>query len=678
LGGRFAGVHNGALILAGGSHFPKSLFEGGEKVFSDRIDVLETQAGGWRSEFRLERPLAQGASVSTPEGIICLGGGDANRNYATVFRLRWTGSRIERDRLPDLPRPYGFLGAAKLGTAIYVAGGTEAPAATEASRRFWRLDLAAKKPRWEELPPLPGVGRIGAAVVAQAGGIYVVSGASLSRGPDGKPIRTYLQDAFRYRPGDSWQRVADLPGPSVAAPATAYGTRHLLIFGGDNGENATRVQEFKDRHPGFRRDLLVYDTAADRWQSLPDLLPVSLVTTNAVRWGDAMVIPGGEDRPAHRSPSVLMTKSPLRGGGTLAMDTPVETTLFVSGTEDYHTFRIPSLLVTKRGTLLAFCEGRKNGSSDAGRIDTVLRRSTDGGQTWSPLQVLWNDGENTCGNPCPVQDEETGAIHLLLTHNLGEDKESEIHAGTSKGTRTVWVCHSDDEGMTWTTPRDITKTTKLPDWTWYATGPGIGIQIKKGPRKGRLVIPCDHNIAETRQAWSHVIYSDDRGKTWKIGGNAAQDHTNESQVTELSDGRLMLNSRSTDRSKKFRGISYSADGGDTWTDFRYDNTLIEPICQACLLACTPGDGSHLLLFSNPAETEARKNLTVRLSRDDGKTWHVSRTLYPGPAAYSNLAVLPDGNFACLYECGKERPYETITFARFSMGWLTNDGSTAAR
>jgi sialidase-1 len=215
----------------------------------------------------------------------------------------------------------------------------------------------------------------------------------------------------------------------------------------------------------------------------------------------------------------------------------------------------------------------------------------------------------------------------------------------------------------------------MPDWTWYATGPGIGIQIKKGPRKGRLVIPCDHNMAGTRQAWSHIIYSDDRGKTWKVGGNAAQDHTNESQVAELSDGRLMLNSRSTDRSKKFRGISYSADGGDTWTDFRYDNTLIEPICQASLLSHSDGDGSYLLLFSNPAETAARKNLTVRLSHDDGKTWPVSRPLHPGPAAYSNLAALPDGNFACLYECGKESPYETITFARFSMAWLTDPGAS---
>jgi sialidase-1 len=305
----------------------------------------------------------------------------------------------------------------------------------------------------------------------------------------------------------------------------------------------------------------------------------------------------------------------------MRMDSPVQTPVFVSGTEEYHTFRIPSLLVTKRGTLLAFCEGRRDGGGDSGDIDVVLRRSTDGGQTWRPLQVVWNDGANTCGNPCPVQDE-TGAIHLLLTHNLGEDKEAEILAGTSKGARTVWACRSDDDGATRTAPRDITASVKRPDWTWYATGPGIGIRITKGPRRGRLVIPCDHNIAGTRQAWSHVIYSDDRGKTWKIGGNAAQDRTNESQVAELSDGRLMLNSRGTDRSKRFRGISYSADGGETWTDFRYDMTLIEPICQASLIAHAPGDGSPLLLFSNPADTDARRNLTVRLSRDDGR---------PGPS-----------------------------------------------
>jgi sialidase-1 len=349
---------------------------------------------------------------------------------------------------------------------------------------------------------------------------------------------------------------------------------------------------------------------------------------------------------------------------------PRQTPLFVSGTEGYHTFRIPALITTKRGTLLAFCEGRKNGGGDSGDIDLVLRRSSDGGRTWSPLQIVWDDGPNTCGNACPVVDQDTGTIWLLMTHNLGEDRESEIAARTSKGTRTVWVSKSEDDGATWSPPREITGTAKRPDWTWYATGPGIGIQIRQGPHKGRLVIPCDHAEADTKQWRSHVIYSDDRGKTWRLGGSSPQDRTNECQVAELSDGRLMLNMRSADRGRKQRAICLSADGGATWSDFRYDATLIEPICQASLLAYPPGGG--VLLFSNPAETTARRNLTVRLSRDDGKTWPLARTLYPGPAAYSCLAALPEGEVGCLYERGAERPYETITFARFTREWLGND------
>src|SRR5215510_7526783 len=131
---------------------------------------------------------------------------------------------------------------------------------------------------------------------------------------------------------------------------------------------------------------------------------------------------------------------------------PRQTPVFVSGQEGYHTYRIPSLLVTKKGTLLAFCEGRKRGRGDAGDIDLLLKRSFDGGKTWAKMQPIWDDGKNTCGNPCPVVDAKTGTIWLLLTHNLGTDTQRMIEAGTSKGTRTVWVCKSDDDGATWTKP----------------------------------------------------------------------------------------------------------------------------------------------------------------------------------------------------------------------------------
>lgn len=343
--------------------------------------------------------------------------------------------------------------------------------------------------------------------------------------------------------------------------------------------------------------------------------------------------------------------------------------LFTAGTEGYHTFRIPALLPTRQGTLLAFAEGRKRGGGDSGRIDLVLKRSNDGGRTWGPLQVVWTDGENTCGNPCPVVEQETGVVHLLMTHNPGEDREGQINAGTSKGTRTVWVTTSRDDGKTWATPCEITPTTKGKDWRWYATGPGIGIQLQKGPHRGRLVVPCDHNAPDGKGSRSHAIYSDDRGKKWRLGETVPKTGMNECQAAELSDGRVMLNMRGSDKRRNMRGVALSSDGGVTWPELRDDRTLVEPVCQASLLGGI-FDGGPALFFSNPADAQLRRNMTVRVSRDDGKTWPLSRVLYEGPSAYSSLATLvPGAEFACLYERGADRPYETITLARFDAAWL---------
>lgn len=349
---------------------------------------------------------------------------------------------------------------------------------------------------------------------------------------------------------------------------------------------------------------------------------------------------------------------------TAAAGEPVQTAVFVSGQEGYHTYRIPSLLVTKMGTLLAFCEGRKNSRSDTGDIDLVLKRSTDGGKTWGPMQVVWDDAKNTCGNPCPVVDQATGTIHLLLTHNLGTDTEGAIVSGKSKGSRTVWVCRSEDDGATWTKPVEITADVKKKDWTWYATGPGVGIQTKSG----RLAIPCDNKVAGTQARQAHVIYSDDAGKTWKLGGVVGPG-CNECQVVELKNGDLLLNIRSYQGNNR-RLVSRSRDGGLTWTKPVDDPALIEPVCQASIDRL-PGVG---LLFSNPA-SKKREKMTVRLSRDEGKTWPIARLVHAGPAAYSCLGVLPDGTIACLYERGKASAYETITLARFSREWLVGNGKS---
>lgn len=308
---------------------------------------------------------------------------------------------------------------------------------------------------------------------------------------------------------------------------------------------------------------------------------------------------------------------------TLTAASITRTDVYAAGQGGYHTYRIPALIVSAKGTLLAFCEGRREGSGDAGDIDVVVRRSFDRGKTWLPLQVVADEGGDTIGNPTPVVERKTGAIYLLLTRNPGRVTESQILQGAAPP-RTVWITHSTDDGATWSRPAEITAQVTRPGWTWYATGPGNGIQL----RGGRLVVPCNHSIREGG-SFSHVIYTDDRGATWHIGG-VAGGKTNESAVAELRNGDLLLNMRSY-HGRNRRAIERSQDGGLTWGPLEFDAALVEPVCQASLVAAAPAgkrsDGR--LLFSNPAAT-TRTRLTVRFSQDDGRTWFASRLVEEGP------------------------------------------------
>ncbi|HUT35951.1 MAG TPA: sialidase family protein [Planctomycetota bacterium] len=349
--------------------------------------------------------------------------------------------------------------------------------------------------------------------------------------------------------------------------------------------------------------------------------------------------------------------------------------VFTSGTDGYHTYRIPAVIVTPKGTILAFCEGRKKSSSDTGDIDIVLKRSTDGGKTWGKMQVVADHGPHVIGNPCPVVDRSTGTIWMPLTRNRSDEPEGHIMKGTTSEPRTVWLTKSTDDGLTWSEPVNISDTTRKPHWRWYATGPGVGIQLKSG----RMVIPCDnsdHSDPKKHPYGSHVIYSDDHGATWKLGGTIT-DKVNECQVAELADGTLMMNMRSY-AGKHRRAVSTSNDGGLTWAPPALDEALVEPVCQASFLRYTLAEthGKNRLLFSNPASA-SRVNMTVRLSYDEGRTWPVAKTINPGPSAYSCLTVLPDMTIGCLYERGDRGAYEKITFARFPLDWLT-DGADRIR
>ena len=360
-----------------------------------------------------------------------------------------------------------------------------------------------------------------------------------------------------------------------------------------------------------------------------------------------------------------VTSAPARQREAAA---PLLIEVFAAGEGGYHTYRIPSAILTQKGTLLAFAEGRRAGAGDAGDIDLVLRRSHDGGRTWTPIQVIGDNGPNTFGNPCAVVDRRTGTIWLLTTQNRGTDREKDIIAGTSEGSPTVWVMRSQDDGATWSAPVEITASVKAPDWTWYATGPGVGIQA----RSGRIVVPGNHAEAKSGIHRSHVFFSDDGGQRWTLGASSDAG-TNESQVVELADGGLLLNMRNhPPKPENFRMIARSTDGGRTLSAAVPDRALVEPPAQASLLRFSSASNQdrNRLIFANPAST-ARERMTVRLSYDEGVTWAVSRMLHDGPAAYSSLVVLPDRSIGLLFERGDRSPYERITFARFTLEWLTS-------
>lgn len=344
------------------------------------------------------------------------------------------------------------------------------------------------------------------------------------------------------------------------------------------------------------------------------------------------------------------------------------TILWERGTGDYNNYRIPAIVVTTEGTLLAFCEGREAG--DTGDIDLLLRRSEDNGLTWSKEQVIWDDMDNTCGNPCPVVDEVTGRIWLFTTWNNGKDGEKAIINKTSIFPRLPYICYSDDDGKTWSVPERVDQTCRDASWGWYATGPGIGIQVKNGEYKGRLVIPANHsyddpdgNIANGPFAYgAHVIYSDDNGKTWQMS-EPIKPGCNESQVTELSDGTLLMNMRSYNH-KQARAISYSKDGGSTWSDIEHDYQLVESVCQASILNFGDVQGNPTHLFLNPAVPHGRDHLTLKVSSNDCQTWSNGKLVWEGPAAYSCMVKLANGKIGLFVEVGEKRPYEKMLFVSF--------------
>ncbi|GAB1335328.1 hypothetical protein ACE1SV_19180 [Streptomyces sp. E-15] len=355
-----------------------------------------------------------------------------------------------------------------------------------------------------------------------------------------------------------------------------------------------------------------------------------------------------------------------------------ETTVpFRAGREGYASFRIPAVVATRSGTLLAFCEGRADSAADHGHIDIVLKRSTDGGRTWGPLQVAASNGPGLAGNPAPVV-LDTGRVLLVHVRAAASATEAAIlrgRVGEADGRR-VWVRHSDDDGRTWSAPREITPQVKKPGWRWYATTPGHALQLSSG----RVLVPANHTLpptgtdtgAEARYNAGHCLLSDDRGTTWYLGyldeNTDGYVNVNETTAAELPDGRVYLNTRNDSPSPGNRADAHSRDGGKTLVKpFRPQAGLAAPVCEGSVLQLRDPD---LLLFSGPADPAARALMTLRVSADGGTTWRPAYTVDGLPAAYSDLVRVDPHTVGLLYETGDFGPYETITFRRVPLRRLT--------
>lgn len=338
----------------------------------------------------------------------------------------------------------------------------------------------------------------------------------------------------------------------------------------------------------------------------------------------------------------------------------VTSQVYVPGSDGYAAYRIPAVVVTKAGTVLAFAEGRVDGAADDGNIDLLVRRSEDAGKSWGGLVRVFDDGENRCQNPAPVVLDD-GRILLLFCWNM-RTAGSAAGSGSSGHPRRVMKCFSDDDGKSWSTPEDIHDQVAIDGYMWYATGPCHAIVKTLAPAKGRIVVPCNHNRPggdPRTERHAHLIYSDDNGASWHVGAVTDHPYGNESTVVELGDGSLMTNMRNYEPgSLGYRWSAVSRDGGLSFYSAQV-TPLVEPAnngCQGSLLRYSINSaGQATLLFSNPNHASSRRNGCIRLSTNDGKTW--SRTFKYVPdndfySAYSDLTVLADGKVGVLFEHGR--------------------------
>ncbi|WP_346316134.1 sialidase family protein [Chitinophaga sp. YIM B06452] len=340
---------------------------------------------------------------------------------------------------------------------------------------------------------------------------------------------------------------------------------------------------------------------------------------------------------------------------------PQKTVLWRANENNILAHFVYGLAVTNKGTILAFAEARIIESKDDGAHHIALKRSTDGGKSFSATTVISSINGQSWTNPTIVQDNKTNELFLFYALNHKNDSTQ------------VFYITSSDDGLSWSAATEITRLFDgSPNgWTFHLPGPGHGIQLKNK----RLVVPVWHRrsisfAAAERKYGVNCIYSDDHGKTWKVGGDAPVGELNESQIVEKANGDILLIGRAhSRRDSSFQAKVVSRDKGLSWSaPIVYDKGLTGAVCDIGLTryAFKP----NILLVSQPADLKKRRDLTIRLSRDEGETWPVSKLLQEGGATYSDLAVLPDKSIICLYGHGgaKHMP-DTVSIARFSLKWL---------
>jgi N-acetylneuraminate epimerase len=318
----FAGMSNGALIVAGGANFPDKMpWDGGRKVWHDKVWVLEKPDGAWREAGKLPRSLAYGVSLTVNGTFFCIGGSDAERHHADVLSYEWRGGKLVRSDVTPGALPISLAnaaGAVDANQTIYVACGSTEPGEKQASNRVFSAAFHGEVPRWRELPALPAVPRILPVAAADGEAFYLFGGAALEE-KEGKTVRRHLTDAWRYTAKNGWKRLTDLPKPCVAAPSPApvvgpgTASPQLYLIGGDDGSLAGFSPP--EKHPGFPGTILRYDIATDKW-SEAGKTPAPRATLPCVVWDKGFILPSGEVRPGVRSPEVW------RWGGSLPPPKP--------------------------------------------------------------------------------------------------------------------------------------------------------------------------------------------------------------------------------------------------------------------------------------------------------------------------------------------------------------------